>query len=404
MAILTLNAGSSSLKFSLHNNIPPHEKRCLFRGSFSHLGGASSIFSVSDGRGKVLEKKDTAVTSHARGVTYLLEWLFASYPDIPIDAAGHRIVHGGSAFSAPVRLTADILQQLYQLTPLAPLHLPLGLSIVEILQTEYSHLPQVACFDTAFHHDMPACEQIYALPRQWFAKGIRRYGFHGLSYEYIAAILPEHLGSVADARVIVAHLGQGASLCAMYKRQSMATTMGFTPLDGIPMATRPGSLDPGIITYLAREENMAIHDIDHMLYHQCGLAGLSDGSGDMLELLTDNRPEATEAIAYFTHHTHRAIASLAAALGGLDALVFTAGIGENASTVRNAICEAAEWMGIKIDPKANTENKPRISSDSSKVSVWVLPTDEEQMIARHVYSVLQNEKKNESIGNSKGTP
>ncbi|WP_456378640.1 acetate/propionate family kinase [Thiolapillus sp.] len=403
MAILTLNAGSSSLKFSLYDNNPGQQQGCLLRGSFTCLGGTSSLFSAVDGHGKQLEERRIPTTTHAQSMEYLLDWLPEARPGISIDAAGHRIVHGGSSFIAAVLLTSATLQQLYRLIPLAPLHLPHNLAVIEILQAQQPHLPQVACFDTAFHHNMPIFEQMYALPRRWFAKGIRRYGFHGLSYEYIASILPDHLGSVANARVIVAHLGNGASLCAMHRRQSVATTMGFTPLDGIPMATRPGSLDPGIITYLMREEKLLAADIDMMLNHECGLAGLSGGSGDMLELMTDSRAEAAESIAYFVHHTHRAIASLAAALGGLDALVFTAGIGEKCSTVRRSICIAAEWMGIRIDLQANSQNKTRISLADSKVSVWVLPTNEEKIIARHVHSIIKNDKKlgTPAITNSK---
>ncbi len=388
MSTLVLNAGSSSLKFGLYDYTREYP-RCLARGSFADLDGEST-FRAFDDKNHPLNNEHVNVANQEQTITWLLEWLAKTLPGISVQAVGHRVVHGGSLFSSPVRLTATVLKQLYAFVPLAPLHLSHNLAVIRALQSQQPNLPQVACFDTAFHHNMPFIEQVYALPRHWFDKGIRRYGFHGLSYEYIAGVLPDHLGSMAEGKVIVAHLGHGASLCAMHQRRSVATTMGFTPLDGIPMATRPGSLDPGIITYLMREEKIAVNDLDHMLNHECGLAGLSNSSGDMRELLADSKPESREAVEYFVHHTHRAIASLAGALGGLDALIFTAGIGENSSTVRESICKATNWMGVEIDVHANKQHKTLISKPDSRISVWVIPTDEEQIIARHVYSVLRS--------------
>ena len=273
---------------------------------------------------------------------------------------------------------------------MAPLHLPHNLAAIAILAERRPELLQVACFDTAFHHSLPLRERLYALPRQWHERGVRRYGFHGLSYEYIATTLPAHLGETAEGRVVVAHLGHGASLCALRQRRSVATTMGFTPLDGVPMATRPGQLDPGIPLWLQREAGLDLAAVDDLLNHRSGLLGLSGISGDMRELLRDHRPEAAEAIDYFVHHVHRAIASLAASLGGLDALVFTAGIGEHAPLIRERIVREAHWLGLQLDAEANAENRTRISLPDSPVSVWVIPTDEERQIARHTRRLLTN--------------
>ncbi len=260
---------------------------------------------------------------------------------------------------------------------------------IDVRARQHPGLPQVACFDTAFHRSMPALEQRYALPAEWYERGVRRYGFHGLPYEYIASRLPEHLGANADGRVIVAHLGHGASLCALRERRSVATTMGFTSLDGIPMATRPGHLDSGVITWWLREAGLNTAEIDVLLNHRCGLAGLSGISGDMRQLQARDAPEAALAIDYFVHHTVRAIASLAGALGGLDALVFTAGIGENAPQVHARICERLAWLGIELDDAANDAQAVQLSRPDSRVSVWRIPTDEEQMIARHTARLVE---------------
>ena len=261
--------------------------------------------------------------------------------------------------------------------------MPHNLAAIEILARQRPDLGQVACFDTAFHHTLPRVEQHYALPRAWYDRGVRRYGFHGLSYEYIAAELPRHLGEGADGRVVVAHLGHGASLCALHRRRSMATTMGFTPLDGIPMATRPGAMDPGIVPWMLREAGLSLDEVDDLLNHHCGLLGLSGTSGDMRTLLAASDPRAAEAVDHFVHHTGRAIASMAPALGGIDALVFTAGIGENSPVIRESICRQAAWLGIELDPAANAANETRIATARSRVSVWRIPTDEERTIAAH---------------------
>ncbi|MFQ5489019.1 MAG: acetate/propionate family kinase [Gammaproteobacteria bacterium] len=380
-AILTLNAGSSSLKFALFDITGCEPVRQVYGGLFEL--DSRPHFTVFDTDDKPLFEAQPDSPGHEAAIAYLLDWLARKYPDIPIIASGHRVVHGGSSFETPVLIDASILQLLRQYIPLAPLHMPHNLAAIEILHKQRPGLPQVACFDTAFHRTMTRQEQGYALPRQWFDQGLRRYGFHGLSYEYIASVLPRYLGEAGEGRVIVAHLGHGASLCAMHKRRSVATTMGFTPLDGIPMATRPGELDPGAITWLMREQHLSVSEVDDLLNHHSGLLGLSGISGDMHQLLASDQPEAAAAIDYFVHHTQRAIGSLAAVLGGLDALVFTAGIGENAPAIRERICHQSAWLGIQLDSEANRESRPRISPPDSAVSVWRIPTNEELIIARH---------------------
>ncbi len=387
-AILIINAGSSSLKFAVY--VLDQHAGARHRRYHGAIEGMDSTprFRVLARDDKPVEDKVFATSDHQQAMAQLLQWLGRQAGDLDIVAAGHRLVHGGERFSQPLRLTAQNLAQLREMIPLAPLHMPHNLAAIEALWQQRPGLPQVACFDTAFHHHMPPLEQIFALPRQYREQEIRRYGFHGLSYEYIASILPEHLGKRAEGRVIVAHLGHGASLCALLQRKSMATTMGFTPLDGIPMATRPGAIDAGVLLYLLREKGLSLEALEALLNHQSGLLGLSGSSGDMRELLADSRPSARLAIDYFVHHTCRAIGSLAAVLSGLDALVFTAGIGEHAPPIRAAICASLGWLGIELDTEANTSQASRISTVDSRVTVCVIPTDEEQIIARHTASLL----------------
>ncbi len=384
--LLVLNAGSSSLKFGLYRAGETAPAR-LARGQFRDLDGAAR-FVVQLEDGAAARERPSPARTPEQALAALLEWLEERYPGLRLAAAGHRVVHGGPRFAGPRVVDSGVLAALHELVSLAPLHMPHNLAGIEQLQRLRPDLPQVACFDTAFHHGLPLREQYYALPREWHARGVRRYGFHGLSYESIAERLPSVLGAAAEGRVIVAHLGHGASLCALHERRSQATTMGFTPLDGVPMATRPGQLDPGIPLWLQREAGLDVAAVEDLLNHRSGLLGLSGTSGDMRELLHDPRPEAAEAIDHFVYHVHRAIASLAAVLGGLDALVFTAGIGENAPLVRERIVREARWLGLQLDAEANAENRTRISLPDSPVSVWVIPTDEEQRIAHHTRSLL----------------
>lgn len=381
MSILTLNVGSSSLKFALFEASRNTLERRLF-GSIQDLDGQPR-FEVNNTQGAMRSGERVMLAGPEQAVIFLLEWLRSNAQGIRITAVGHRVVHGGAAYSHPVRIDDGVLERLQAVTPLAPLHMPHNLAAIQALHARWSMVPQVACFDTAFHRTMPYHEQVYALPREWYDQGVCRYGFHGLSYEYIASVLPQHLGKQANGKVVVAHLGHGASLCAMQDRRSMATSMGFTPLDGIPMATRPGSLDPGIVLWLQREAGLSPDAVDDLLNQQSGLLGLSGVSSDMRELLQSNDPNAHQAIDYFVHHTARGIASLAGALGGLDALVFTAGIGENAPVIRDRICQQAAWLSIAMDAHANTQQQTCLSRPDSSVSVWRIPTDEERIIAAH---------------------
>ncbi len=386
--ILTLNAGSSSLKFGLFDASATkrHEPDQLYRGAITDLDSTPhmAVFAAGD---TVIHDSKVVLSGHEQTVSFLLDWLDAELPGINVIAVGHRIVHGGPDYASPVLINPTVIGDLQSLIPLAPLHLPHNLAAIHAVQQRSPTTPQVACFDTAFHRSMAWNEQTYALPREWFDRGVMRYGFHGLSYEYIASALAEMPEIDENSRVVVAHLGHGASLCAMRGGKSVATTMGFTPLDGLPMATRPGSLDPGVILWLINEMMMSSHDVEKLLNQQSGLLGLSGISGDVEQLLESPQTAAAEAIDYFTHHTQRAIASMAATLGGIDALVFTGGIGENAPAIRESICRQADWLGIELNCSANLANKTRISKADSRVTVLRIPTSEEKVIARHTQTL-----------------
>jgi acetate kinase len=298
-----------------------------------------------------------------------------------------------------VRVDALVLAALEKLIPLSPLHQPHNLGAIHALAELRPDLPQVACFDTAFHHTLPAVARHFALPRDLAARGIRRYGFHGLSYEYIASVLPNYLGATAEGRVVVAHLGNGASVCALKQRQSLETSMSFTPLDGLPMGTRCGAIDPGVLLYLLREEGMPLKQLEEMLNQRSGLLGYSGISSDVRALLASDHPHASEALELFSYRISQAIAAHAVALGGLDALVFTAGIGEHATPVRTAICDRLRWLGITLDEAANLRHGPRISDVASPISTWVIPTNEEWIIARHTWAqvIAQTEPGNLAV-------
>jgi acetate kinase len=298
-------------------------------------------------------------------------------------AVGHRVVHGGQLFSAPVLINATVLAELETFVPLAPLHQPHNLATIRALFETMPSLPQVACFDTAFHRTQPEVAQRFALPRRFADAGVRRYGFHGLSYEYIASVLPTIDPTLADARIIVAHLGSGASLCAIQNGRSIATTMGFSPLDGLVMGTRCGNLDPGVLLYLIDHYNMNAQALEQLLYYQSGLLGVSGISNDMRTLLDSDDPLAKEAIDLFVYRAGREIGSLAAALGGLDALIFTGGIGEHSAVIRAQVCHQAAWLGLQLDDSANETDASRISTLNSKVSAWIVATNENLMIAHH---------------------
>jgi acetate kinase len=389
-SILVLNAGSSSIKFSLfQGHSQPSRQGLLCEGQYAGIGHRVR-FTAKDGGGSLLlDEHLPEGTTHEDALAALLRRLANQFPQDRLIAAGHRVVHGGALYTGPVRIDAAVIGELRRLIPLAPLHQPHHLAAVAAVSKLHPTLPQIACFDTSFHHTQPHVATAFALPRRLTEEGIRRYGFHGLSYEYIAGILPEIIGApVADQRVVVAHLGSGASMCALKARRSVATTMGFTALDGLPMSRRCGSLDPGVVLYLMDERKMTAEAISELLYNSSGLLGVSGVSDDMKRLLESNRPQAAEAVELFVYRICRELGSLAAALGGLDALVFTAGIGEHAAEIRRRVCEQAAWLGFKIDEPANDAGGPRITKPGGQASAWVIPTDEDLMIARHVWRLV----------------
>lgn len=388
--ILVLNAGSSSLKFSaFFDRAPPQP---FVRGQLEALLTAPR-FTARDGRGESIgEKEWPAGTNlgHAGAIEYLFEWGRSGVlQGHQIVAAGHRVGHGGLKYTCPVRVTNEVLADLDQLVPLAPLHQPHNLAAIRVVAERAPQLPQVACFDTAFHRCQPLVAQQIALPRALAEEGIVRYGFHGLSYEYIASVLPEIDPRAARGRTVVAHLGNGASMCALNHDHSIATTMGFSALDGLPMGTRCGSLDPGVLLYLVDRHHLDVHQLEDLLYKKSGLLGVSGISSDMRTLLDSRDPHAAEAIDLFVYRIGRELGSLAAALGGLDAIVFTGGIGENAPAIRQRVCHDAAWLGLRLDEAANQSAGPCITRRDSQVVVWVIPTNEELMIARHTQQLLK---------------
>ncbi len=384
--ILVLNAGSSSIKLAIYE-AGPCDAPPVCHGMVGGIGDAPRL-EIKDAAGALLVDQALASSAtHADALKELLTWSRTKFPYLTIVAAGHRVVHGGMQFTAPALVNVSVLAALRALTPLAPLHQPHPLAAIATLSDLYPGLPQVACFDTAFHHTQDKVATSFGLPHEFWEQGVRRYGFHGLSYEYIAGALPSVLGpDTAEGRVVVAHLGNGASICAMRHRRSVATTMSFTALDGLLMGTRCGSIDPGVLLYLLQEKGMTADGVSELLYKQSGLLGASGISDDMRLLLARSEPRAQEAIDLFVYRILRELGSLVGALGGLDALVFTGGIGEHAAEVRRRVCLGAAWLGIDLDPAANLNGSSCISD--SRVSAWVMPTDEEVMIARHVRSVL----------------
>ena len=389
-AILVLNAGSSSLKFSL---FAWHATGLAFvaGGQVSALY-ATPAFVAKDVAGHALAEtrwEPGARVGHEGALAYIVDWIKKRYgDDHRLVAVGHRVAHGGRDHAAPIRMDAAALASLESLVPLAPLHQPHNLAPIRTLLARAPELPQVAVFDTAMHRTMPPLEQMFALPRDLDEAGVRRYGFHGISYEYIASVLPEFDRRAAGGKTIVLHLGNGASMCALAAGRSVATTMGFTAVEGLPMGTRSGSLDPGVMLYLMDQRGMDARAIETLIYKQSGLLGVSGVSSDMRELLASPEPRAALAIDLYVYRIGRELGSLAAALGGLDAIVFTGGIGEHASPVREAVCRRAAWLGIDVDAGANDDHGPRITKLTSKTAAWVIPTNEELMIARHTHDLL----------------
>jgi acetate kinase len=384
--LLVVNAGSSSIKFAVYGvDDAPAPLTTLYRGEVDGLGSRARLV-TRDAAGTRLE--DGSLSPHAGhddALDAILAWIEARTTGAVI-AAGHRVVHGGTRYAAPVAVTPAVLHELEALVPLAPLHQPHNLAPITSLAKLKPDVTQVACFDTAFHTTQPPVAQAFAMPHALSKSGIKRYGFHGLSYEYIASALPEHLGQGADGRIVVAHLGAGASMCALRDRRSVATTMGFTALDGLPMGTRTGQIDPGVILYLMSERGMSLEAVTELLYKTSGLLGMSGVSADVRDLLASDDPRAATALDVFVYRVGRELGSLAAALGGLDALVFTGGIGENSAPIRARVCRSAAWLGLELDEAANNRGDARISTRGA-VSALVIPTDEELMIARHTLAV-----------------
>ncbi len=390
--ILVVNAGSSSIKFSVFETMADRSLSAGAHGQVEGIG-TSPHLEVTDPPGNKLADGPVAGDGYAGGIAAIHDWFAAHVgSDAGFDGVGHRVVHGGSTYSQPVQIDSQVLTALEALIPLAPLHQPHHIAVIRAISAIAPRVPQVACFDTAFHRSQPALAQEFALPRELTAKGVRRYGFHGLSYEYIVSTLPEFVPDCVQKKIVVAHLGNGASMCAIDRGRSVATTMGFTAVDGLPMGTRTGALDPGVILYLLQHERMDPEAIEQVIYQRSGLLGVSGISSDMRALLASNAPSAKEAVDLFVYRIGRELGSLAAALRGLDALVFTAGIGEHAPEIRARACREAHWLGVTLDEQANAKGGPRISSSGSAVSAWVIPTDENLMIARHTRHLLDRER------------
>ncbi len=383
--ILVLNAGSSSIKFSLYSVSGRDLSRTL-HGQVEGIGTAARLewehAAVGDRQSRALG----ADSNHAAAIRAISALLDDEAAGTPL-GIGHRVVHGGPRYNAPVVIDDVVVAELERLVPLAPLHQPHALAGIHAMRQAAPGVPQVASFDTAFHHDQSEIEQDYALPRDLTAQGLRRYGFHGISYDYIASVLPPELRH--GKRVVVAHLGNGASMCAMHDGRSVASTMGFTALDGLPMGTRSGTIDPGLVLYLLQQRGMSAAEVEELLYQRSGLIGMSGVSSDMRTLLESDAPGAALAVEIFCWRIARELGSLAAALGGIDGLIFTAGIGAHAAPVRQKVMERAAWLGITPDPAANAAGASRISTEASRVSAWRIPTNENLMIARHVLGLVR---------------
>ena len=386
---VVLNAGSSSLKFCVYRRPQVEAWRMEARGQIEGIG-TSPRFTAKDGEGGILDKQElgSAVRDARTALDSLAAWLRSRYGGARVLGVGHRVVHGGPGLSGPTIVTPRVLEDLRKLIPLAPLHQPYNLAAIEAVTERLPKVPQVACFDTSFHRGQPAVAEVIPLPREICRDGVQRYGFHGLSYEYIASVLPQVAPEIARGRVIVAHLGSGASLCALKNGRSVDHSLGFTALDGLCMGTRPGAIDPGVVLYLFQNLGLSAKDVETILYKKSGLLGISGISNDMRDLIDSSEPAARLAVDYFVYRATKEIGALAAVLGGIDGLVFTAGIGENSPEIRTRICNASAWLGIELDSDENARNAPRISRSGSRVSAWAIPTNEELMIARHTGILL----------------
>ncbi len=384
--ILVINAGSSSIKFALYSDQRPLGVK-LCSGQIESIGAVARFrYALQNGASGSDLWPD--VSDHASAFDALIAWLVPQFDRHALAVVGHRVVHGGPRFYQPVIIDTRVMDYLQSAVPLAPLHQPHNICGVRSLQKHFPGVPQVACFDTGFHRTQSAMVEHYALPEEWYQQGVRRYGFHGLSYEYISEQLHVTAPELARGKVIIAHLGNGASLCAMQNGKSIDTTMGFSVLDGLPMGTRPGNLDAGVVLYLLGQCGMQLEELETLLYKQSGLLGMSGISNDMRTLLACDKPQAQMAIDYFVYRVNCQLGALTAVLGGLDGLVFTAGIGEHSSDIRERICKAASWLGIELDDAANSTGKELVSQADSRPQVWVIPTDEELMIAQHCLALI----------------
>jgi acetate kinase len=390
--ILVINAGSSSVKFAVYETAADRSLSVCARGQVEGVGTALRL-AVADAQGRGLADQRVEGRDHERAIAAIHEWLAAHFGgEAGVHGVGHRIVHGGQVYAQPVLIDDGVIAVLEALVALAPLHQLHQIAAIRAVKAVAPQLPQVACFDTAFHRNQPPLAQEFALPRALTAKGLRRYGFHGLSYEYIVSVLPEVAPECARGKLVIAHLGNGASMCAVHGGRSVATTMGFTAVDGLPMGTRTGALDPGVILFLLQSEGMDAPAIERLIYEQSGLLGVSGLSSDMRTLLASDLPAAKHAVDLFVYRIGRELGSLAAALGGLDALVFTGGIGEHAAPIRAKVCRDAGWLGVALDEEANVKDGPRISRAGSAVSAWVIPTDENLVVGRHTRHLLDGRR------------
>jgi len=389
--ILVVNAGSSSLKFEVFSVGREGALARQVRGRVDGIGTHPRLVAYDSKGATLIDEHRPAgdVNDLPAALSRAQSWLRERIPGAVPIAVGHRVVHGGPTYAAPTMVDDAVLGELGRFIPLAPLHQPNNLAPIRALRQRMPDLPQVACFDTAFHRGHPANADRFAIPEGLYEEGVRRYGFHGLSYEYISSRLPEVAPEIADGRVIVAHLGSGASMCAMVGRKSVESTMAFTALDGLPMGTRPGQLDAGVVLYLIAEKRMEPKAVEHMLYHDCGLKGLSGVSGDVRDLLASTDPKAALALDFFTYRLALLAGSLVAAMGGIDGFVFTAGIGENSPDIRDRAARRLAWLGLELEPAANRDGGPLISTESARVGCYVIPTDEELMIGRHTVAVLR---------------
>jgi acetate kinase len=388
--VLILNAGSSSLKFCVFRPPRKDNLEMVVRGQIEGIGGAATL-SVKDANGKALvsKKSYSEIGDALRALDVLAEWLRSQFTNARIVGVGHRVVHGGTRYFLPTIINNEVMDDLQQLVPLAPLHQPYNLAAIQAVTDRLPEVPQVACFDTGFHRGHDRVTDLVPLPEDLRKHGIQRYGFHGLSYEYISSVLPQVDPEINGRRVIVAHLGSGAGLCAFSNGKSVDSTLGFTALDGLCMGTRPGALDPGVVLYLFQTLGLSASEVETILYKKSGLLAISGLSNDMRILIEDGGDQASLALEYFIYRASKEIGALTAVLKGIDALVFTAGIGENSPLIRQQICEASSWLGIDIDQDANNSNNLRISTPNSKVAVFVIPTNEELMIARHLSKALK---------------